>query len=464
MKLWKGRLTGSLDESAARLNQSLAFDRRLAEYDLRGSMAWCRALGRAGLLDTQEVNQVNEGLERIAAEVQDGVFVFMDSDEDIHTAVERRLTELVGDVAGKLHTGRSRNDQVSTDFRMWMLDAIQRIDVLLLALQQTLVDRAESDWGMTLPGYTHLQQAQPVLLSHWWLSHFWVFQRDLSRMRHLQDQVRICPLGSGALAGTGFAAIDRFALAEDLGFLKPSPNSIDAVSDRDFAAEFLFCAAMMGVHASRLSEMLILFSTQEFGFISLSDEFSTGSSLMPHKKNPDPLELIRAKSGVLTGLLAGLLATLKGLPSAYDKDLQEDKVPVFTAADSIEMVLAVLSGAVRSLQVNPHRMLWSIDPFAMTTDLADALVERGLPFRQAYSLVGQAVQRSIELGVSLPDMALEEWQALIPDFIGDLLQVFDVQRSLARRAAWGGTAPDAVLEQLKLARKTLVETSLTGGE
>jgi len=261
MKLWKGRLSGSLDENAARLNQSLAFDQRLAEYDLRGSMAWSRALGRAGLLDTEEVNQINNGLERVAAEVRDGVFVLQDSDEDIHTAVERRLTDLIGEVAGRLHTGRSRNDQVSTDLRLWMLDAIQRSDTLLLRLQQTLVDRAESDWGMTLPGYTHLQQAQPVLLSHWWLSHFWTFQRDLSRMRHLQDQVRICPLGSGALAGTGFTAIDRFALAEDLGFLKPAPNSIDAVSDRDFAAEFLFCAAMIGVHASRLAEMLILFST-----------------------------------------------------------------------------------------------------------------------------------------------------------------------------------------------------------
>jgi argininosuccinate lyase len=220
----------------------------------------------------------------------------------------------------------------------------------------------------------------------------------------------------------------------------------------------------MGVHASRLAEMLILFSTQEFGFISLSDDFSTGSSLMPHKKNPDPLELVRAKSGVLTGSLAGLLATLKGLPSAYDKDLQEDKGPVFTAADSIEMVLSVLSGAIHSLQVNPRRMLRSIDPLAMTTDLADALVERGVPFRQAYSLVGQAVQRAVGLGISLPEMALEEWQALIPNFDKELLQVFDVQRSLARRAAWGGTAPDAVLEQLKLARKTLVETNLTGSE
>jgi argininosuccinate lyase len=310
MKLWAGRLSGSMDSAVARLNDSLPFDQRLAGQDVRGSIAWARALAEAGVLAQAEADEIVSGLKAIAGEFESGEFVFAESDEDIHTAVERRLTELIGPLAGKLHTGRSRNDQVATDFRLWVLEAIERADAQLRDLQETLIVRAEQDMGVILPGYTHTQRAQPILLSHWWLSHLWAFQRDRQRLDAVSQRTAVSPLGSGALAGTAFP-VDRDALSHDLGFHSAAPNSLDAVSDRDFAAEFLFCAALIGLHLSRLSETLILYSAAEFGFIELDDAYSTGSSLMPQKKNPDPLELIRGKSGKLVGLLVGLLATLK---------------------------------------------------------------------------------------------------------------------------------------------------------
>ena len=327
MKLWTGRFSGSLDVLAARLNNSLPFDQRLALEDVRGSIAWARALARAGVLTEEEAGLILQGLETIQEEFNQAAFAYQDSDEDIHTAVERRLTELVGPVGGKLHTGRSRNDQVATDFCLWVQETALSLEKDLQGLQSVLVQRAEKDWGVILPGYTHFQQAQPVMLSHWWLSHFWALQRDRQRLQAVYCAARVMPLGSGALAGTSFP-IDRFALASDLGFDRPTPNSLDAIANRDFAVEFLFWAALTGVHLSRMAEALILYSTSEFGFIVLADEYSTGSSLMPQKKNPDPLELARGQSGGLIGRLTGLLTTLKGLPSAYDKDLQEDKVPV----------------------------------------------------------------------------------------------------------------------------------------
>jgi argininosuccinate lyase len=326
----------------------------------------------------------------------------------------------------------------------------------LVALQNVLVLRAEKDWGVVLPGYTHFQQAQPILLSHWWLSHFWALQRDRERLQAVGRAARVMPLGSGALAGTSFP-IDRFALASDLGFDSPSPNSLDAVANRDFAVEFLFWAALLGVHLSRLAEALILYSTSEFGFIVLADEYSTGSSLMPQKKNPDPLELARARSGSLIGRLTGLLTTLKGLPSAYDKDLQEDKPPVFEAADALALLLPVMGGLLTTLAVRGDWMRSSINPQVMATDLADYLVKRGVPFRQAHAAVGKAVRRADELNVSLAVLPLEEWQAIQPAFASDLFQMFDPEVSVAQRAAFGGTAPKAVMDQLELAKKILSE-------
>ena len=312
MALWGGRFSENLNQLAAEFNNSLPFDWRLAEVDVRGSIAWALALARAGVITPLEAEQLVAGLNQIQNEIHDGRLDFDTGEEDIHTLVERRLSELVGAVAGKLHTGRSRNDQVATDFRLWVLDAIGQIDEQVQNMQMALIKRAETDleWRVILPGYTHFQRAQPILLSHWWLSHVWPLQRDRERLRQLRDRTAVSPLGAGALAGTAFP-IDRATLAVDLGFDRASPNSLDAVSDRDFAAEFLFVAAMTGIHLSKLAEALILYSTMEFGFIELSDTFSTGSSLMPQKKNPDPLELTRGKAGTLIGQLTGLLATLK---------------------------------------------------------------------------------------------------------------------------------------------------------
>ena len=454
MTLWAGRFSGEMDPAFAALNNSLPFDRQLAPFDVEGSAAWARALGRAGMLTTEELTLILSGLGKIAQEFASGSFAFLKSDEDIHTAVERRLAELIGNPAGKLHTGRSRNDQVATDFRLWVMAAAGKLEAALKGLQTALVNRAEQDQGVVLPGYTHFQQAQPILFSHWWLSHFWALQRDRERLAEVRSHAQVLPLGSGALAGTTFP-IDRFTLARELGFRQPSPNSLDAVSDRDFAAEFLFWAALLGVHLSRMAEALILFSTSEFGYVTLSDAFSTGSSLMPQKKNPDPLELARAKSGVLTGKLMGLLATLKGLPSAYDKDLQEDKPPVFEAADILEVLLPVLAGVISTLAVQPERTRSAIGWTMLATDVADYLVRRGVPFRQAHAATGRAVRRAEELKISLPDLPLPEWQAIHPAFEPGVFDVFDVDTALQRRSAWGGTAPKAVMEQLGLAKQIL---------
>ncbi|HLF25054.1 MAG TPA: argininosuccinate lyase [Anaerolineae bacterium] len=454
MALWGGRFSNSLDSLAAEFNASLPFDYRLAEVDVRGSIAWARALAHAGVIGAEAAAQLCEGLQQVGEELREQRLMFAVSDEDIHTAVERRLGEIVGATAGKLHTGRSRNDQVATDFRLWVLSAIDRLDAELHQLQAALVARAETDWGILLPGYTHFQRAQPILLSHWWLAHFWPLARDRERLAQARARTNVSPLGAGALAGTPFA-IDREALARELGFAAVSANSLDAVSDRDFAAEFLFVAALIAVHLSRLSEALILFATAEFGFIELSDAFSTGSSLMPQKKNPDTLELTRGKAGRLIGLLTGLLATLKGLPSAYDKDLQEDKEPVFAAADALAHMLPVMAGLIGSLTVRSERMQSALDPSLLATDLADYLVARGVPFREAHHVVGQAVRRAIDLGVSLDRLALAELRAIHPAFGADVTTVFDFNQSAARRKVTGGTGHIAVQAQLAQAREYL---------
>jgi argininosuccinate lyase len=448
MKLWGGRFSSQPDRSAIKLNASIDFDKRLGPQDVRGSAAWAGALHAAGILDEGELDALLQGLTKVGQELEGGSFEFLESDEDIHTAVERRLGELTGPLAGRLHTGRSRNDQVATDLRLWLLDGIPVLENGLLQLQQALVSRAEADMDLVLPGYTHTQRAQPVLLSHWWLSHFWPQHRDRQRLQELRRRTAVLPLGSGALAGAPFP-VDRRQLAEDLGFEQPSTNSIDAVSDRDFAAEFLFWAALLGVHLSRLADAVILFSSSEFGFFELSDAYATGSSLMPQKKNPDVFELARGKAGTLIGALAGLLAVLKGLPSAYDKDLQEDKLPVFAAYDTLTTLLPVLAGALETLSVNSKRMESAIDPSLMATDLADYLVEKGVPFREAHGLSGQAVRKAAEEGVSISELPLSVFQTLHPSLGEDVVEVFDPRRSVGRRRAYGGTAPEAVREQLR---------------
>ena len=479
--LWHGRFETDPDAAMFALNASLPFDRRMAEQDVRGSLAWAAALKDAGVLTPEEHSRIAEGLQAVLAEFRAGKFPFTPEDEDIHTAVERRLGELVGPLAGKLHTGRSRNDQVATDFRLWLLDALPNLQSAIRDLQAALLERAEaaltpsprpatsaghpppplprgegeggrgSGGEVLMPGYTHLQRAQPVLLSHWFLSHFWPLQRDRERLADLRPRLAVLPLGCGALAGTPYA-IDRGALAAALGFDAPAPNSMDAVADRDFAAEFLFAAALTGVHLSKLGEQVILYTSAEFGFFTLDDAFSTGSSLMPQKKNPDPFELARGKSGRLLGYLTGLLATLKGLPSAYDKDLQEDKEPVFAAYDTLMALLPVLAGAIRTLTAHPDRMEAALDDFMLATDLADYLVGRGIPFREAHALTGQAVRRSLEMDVPLGELPLAEYRAIHPVFGENVYQVFDPRASVARRKAVGGTAPEAVEVQIQNAK------------
>jgi len=453
MTLWSGRFGSRLDSQAWALNTSLPFDRRLAQQDVRGSLAWANALYQAGLLTETEYRQIEHGLQAIADEFAAGRFAFAADDEDIHTAVERRLMELIGPLAGKLHTGRSRNDQVATDFRLWILDVLPSLDAAFLRLQTSLLRLAKAHLTTLMPGYTHLQRAQPVTLAHWLLAHFWPLQRDRERLNDLRKRLAILPLGSGALAGTPFP-IDRFTLAQALGFDAPAPNSLDAVADRDFAGEFLFCCALSGVHLSRLAEGVILFSSAEFGFFELSDAYATGSSLMPQKKNPDVFELTRAKAGALIGYLSGLLTTLKGLPSAYDKDLQEDKPPVFQATDALLAILPVLAGAMDTLTVHPQRMRAALDAGMMATDLADYLVQKGVPFRQAHEMAGKAVRLAAERGIALDALTLEEWQTLGP-FEADVFAVFDPLQSVERRRAFGGTAPAAVQEQIERAESVL---------
>lgn len=454
MTLWGGRFRDALEKSAWQLNASLSFDQRLAEQDVRGSQAWANALCKAGLLTPAENEQLQSGLQTILEEFQQGKFQFQPNDEDIHSAVERRLGEIIGELAGKLHTGRSRNDQVATDFRLWVLVAIDHLSSSLRDFQTVLLARAEQDWNLILPGYTHLQRAQPILLSHWWLAHFWPLQRDRERLSDLRKRCAILPLGSGALAGAPFP-IDRHALAAELGFDTPCANSLDGVSDRDFAAEFLFCAALIGVHFSRLCESMVIFTSAEFGFFTLADAYSTGSSLMPQKKNPDLFELGRAKASKLVGNLGGLLTTLKGLPSTYDKDLQEDKPAVFAAYDTLMELIPALSGALATLQVNPDRLTAALDPALYATDLADYLVEKGVPFRQAHEWVGKAVRIAEERGVSIDRLPLEAYRQITPSFEADLYTVFDPLRSVSRRRAEGGSAPQAVQRQLELAKALL---------
>lgn len=448
MTLWGGRFSQQPDQLAFDLNASLSVDKRMAIQDVDGSLAWASAIHKAGILSDEEHASISLGLGTVRKEFASGQFFFAPSDEDIHTAVERRLTELVGAEAGKLHTGRSRNDQVATDFRLWMLGAIPALDSALKDLQSAFVEQAEKAGETVMPGYTHLQRAQPILLAHWWLSHYWTLQRDAERFQDLTKRVSVLPLGSGALAGVPFE-IDRVALARSLGFAEVSQNSIDAVSDRDFAAEYLFCATMTGVHLSKLAEQIVLYTSAEFGFFELSDAFSTGSSLMPQKKNPDVFELTRGKAGTLLGLFTGLLATLKGLPSTYDKDLQEDKAPVFAATDILLAILPVIAGALRTITVKPERMRAAIDSTMMATDLADYLVGKGIPFRDTHSMTGKAVRAAWEGKIGLEEMPLEAYQALCPAFEADVYQVFDPMKSIEKRNAIGGTSLQSVKNQIK---------------
>jgi argininosuccinate lyase len=458
MALWGGRFTGETSALARRFGDSLGFDRRMYAADIHGSIAYARALARAGLVTGEERDQLVAGLEKVRAEFDTDTFQVEPGDEDIHTAVERRLGEVIGPVAGKLHAGRSRNDQVTTDLRLYLLGEMASLDQALVALQEAIVEKAEAHLDVVMPGYTHLQQAQPLLFSHWLLSFFWKFQRDRERLADAARRTRVCPLGAGALAGNPFA-VDRRALAAELGFDRVSANSVDAVGERDYVVEFLAWATLVQVHLSRLSEDLVVWAGPAFGFVEVSETYATGSSLMPQKKNPDALELMRGKSGRVIGHLTGLLAVLKGLPSAYNKDLQEDKEAIFDVVDTLSVELPVAAGVVRTLGVNADRMAAALDDALLATDLADYLVRKGVPFRQSHHLVGQVVKRAEELGLPLKKLELAEYQAIHPDFEEDLYRVFDFRRSLEARDVEGGTAPAAVHAQIERARALLAQDS-----
>jgi len=439
-----------------RFGDSFGFDRRLYAADIEGSMAYARALARAGQVTSAEEADLIAGLEQVRAEFEAGTFQAQPDDEDIHTAVERRLGELIGAPAGKLHTGRSRNDQVSTDLRIYLLAEARSLDRALVEVQAALVEQAEAHLDLLMPGYTHLQQAQPVLFSHWLMSLFWKWDRDRGRLTDWASRAAVLPLGAGALAGNPFG-LDRRALAAELGFPAVSENSLDAVADRDYVVELLSWAALVQIHLSGLAEDLILWASREFGFVAIADAYCTGSSLMPQKRNPDALELMRGKSGRMIGHLAGLLTTLKGLPSAYNKDLQEDKEAVFDALDTLALELPLAAGLIRSLKVHGEQMAAALDQALLATDLADYLVRQGVPFRESHGLVGQVVRKAEELVVPLGALPLAEYQAIDPAFGADLYAVLNLRRSVEARNVEGGTATAALRQQIDRARRRLGE-------
>jgi len=446
--LWGGRFEGATDEQMRAFNDSIHFDIRLWAADITGSEAYARALTRAGILTPAERDALLDGLRQIRAEFEAGQFTVQPADEDIHSAVERRLGELVGEVAGKLHTGRSRNDQVATDTRLWLRGELVGLETGLRRCLQAIIARAEENLDVLMAGFTHLQQAQPVRFSHWLLSYGWKLARDLDRLRRVAEAVNVLPLGSGALSGNPLG-IDRAALAAELGFAALSPNSMDAVADRDYILDFLHWAALTQLHLSALAEDLILYSTAEFGYVEIADAYSTGSSLMPQKKNPDSLELIRGKTGRVVGRLTGLLTTLKGLPATYNKDLQEDKEALFDAVDTLALTLPIMASVIQTLTVNRERMYNAMSSHLLATELADYLVAKGMPFRQAHDAVGKVVRLAMEAGQPLWSLPLAAYRSVSPLFERDVHEWLDFERAVERRSGPGGTARASVLAQIE---------------
>jgi len=451
--LWGGRFGSSPAEAFERLNASIPFDVRLAPHDIRGSIAHAKMLGEQGILKKEESAELVRGLEVVLGEVEAGEFSWTLSDEDVHTAVERRLREHVGEVALKLHTGRSRNDQVALDLRLFVREAAEGVRGGVLAAMRALVEVAEANREVVLPGYTHLQRAQPVLLSHHLLAHFWAFERDARRLEAAREAANRSPLGAAALGGTPHP-IDTGLTAQELGMV-PLVNSLDAVSDRDFALDLLYACAVLGVHLSRMGEEWVLWTSAEFGFATLDDAYSSGSSIMPQKKNPDAHELMRGKAGRLIGYLNALLVTLKGLPLGYSKDLQEDKEPLFDAVDAVTPMLAVLPEILRTARFDAGRMRQAAGGFALATELADFLAARGVPFREAHHAVGRLVKRCEELAVSLEEVPDEELVAAHPALAEFPRGLLTPEGSVSNKKSGGSTSPDSVEAQLRQARRLL---------
>jgi argininosuccinate lyase len=454
-KLWGGRFTKQTDQLVESFTASISFDQQMAQEDLEGSIAHVEMLKKCGILSEEDAGKILAGLQTIKKKMETGQIQFSIQHEDIHMNIEKLLIEEIGPVGGKLHTARSRNDQVATDLHLYLRKKTKGIIALIEAVQQAIILKAEEHLDTILPGYTHLQRAQPILLAHHLLAYFWMFQRDKDRFSDSLKRINVSPLGAGALAGTTFP-IDRHYAKDLLGFADLYPNSLDAVSDRDFIVEFLANASILIMHISRLSEELILWSSQEFSFIELDDAFCTGSSIMPQKKNPDVPELLRAKTGRIYGHLFGLLTVLKGLPLSYNKDLQEDKEGLFDTIITLEGALQLLAPLLQTMKVNKENMRKAVsEDFSNATDLADYLAKKGIPFREAHEIVGKIVLYAIRQKKYLLDLTLEEYQSFHPIFENDVFSVLQPEQVVNARNSYGGTAPEQVKVQLDLAKKKL---------
>lgn len=456
--MWGGRFAGGPSAIMAEINASIGFDQKMWRQDLAGSRAHCRMLVKSGILSEEDGTQILEGLDQVAEELAEGRFEFSTALEDIHMNVENRLRELIGPVAGRLHTARSRNDQVATDFKLWVRDAYDRLDQALKRLQEVLIELAEDHTETVMPGYTHLQVAQPVTFAHHLLAYVEMLGRDRSRVADGRARMNESPLGAAALAGTPFP-IDREMTAEELGFHGPMPNSLDAVSDRDFALDYMATGSILAMHLSRLAEEIVLWCSAGFGFVRLSDKFTTGSSIMPQKRNPDAAELMRAKPGRIFGHLIGLLTVMKGLPLTYSKDMQEDKEPVFEVDTTLGLCLAAMIGMVEDMEPVPDAMRNATQAGHPTaTDLADWLVrEIGVPFREAHHITGSVVAAADARGVDLATLPLEVLVDIDPRITADALKVLSVDESVAARRSFGGTAPERVRQALATARIRFLE-------
>lgn len=447
-KPWGGVFREATDRRVELFTESISFDRRLAEQDIAGSKAHARMLAEVGLITAEECLRITQGLDEIGREIAEGRFPFRVELEDIHMHVERALIDRIGDAGRKLHTARSRNDQVATDFRLWVRDAIDSLLASLRRLQAAFVERCERDWDCILPGYTHLQRAQPVLAAHYWLAYCEKFDRDRERLLDCRKRVNLCPLGSAALAGTSLP-IDRDSTARALGFAAPTANSLDSVSDRDFAAEFLFCLSLIAVHLSHWAEEWILWSTCEFNFLRLPQAFCTGSSIMPQKINPDVLELIRGKTARVIGSLQQMLVLLKGLPLAYNRDLQEDKAPVFDACDTVRSCLELAAPLVAQTEINRPAVNERLDRgYLDATTLMEYLILRGVPQRSAHEAVGRLVQAAMERGCRLADLPLVVFQEVIPSLDESVREVLGPDKAVRRMQSYGSTAPEQVRRQV----------------
>jgi argininosuccinate lyase len=454
-KPWDGRFTQETDELTEEFTASISYDKRLYRYDIKGSMAHCEALAQAGVISSDEKGTILKALKEIEGEIEKGEFPSSSQLEDIHMHIEHRLVEKIGEAGGKLHTGRSRNDQVALDLRLYLKEEATGIIGLLKGLQAGLVSVADKHVDVIMPGYTHLRKAQPILFAHHVLAYYEMFKRDRERLADALKRIDCLPLGSGALAGTPYA-VDREYTARELGFAGISQNSIDAVSDRDFVAEFIFCCTLLMMHLSRLCEELIMWSAPEFGFLRLPQAFCTGSSIMPQKANPDVLELIRGKTGRVYGALVTLLTVLKALPLAYNRDLQEDKEPLFDTVDTVKSSLQIMAGLMEKVEVDSERMREAAsEEYTNATDLADYLVMKGIPFREAHQITGTVVQYAEKKGAKLDDLTLDELQSFSPTIGEDVFDYIRIESSVDHRQSIGGTARKMVAQQIKKAKKEL---------